>query len=65
MEVGDANRNGQELIRKTEGRSDTHRFAKVWVMRCHACNREYGSNSCDAHIRRCPYHDQGAKSEPF
>jgi hypothetical protein len=60
MEPGDANKNKQELIRKTESPSTTHRFARIWVMKCLKCDKEYGSNSCDAHIRRCPHHDRSA-----
>lgn len=54
MDQGDVNQNGQELVRKTGNKSTTHRFATIWLMRCRTCNHEYGSNSCDAHIRRCP-----------
>ena len=34
--------------------STTHPFATIWVLQCRACGTRYGSNSCDAHIRRCP-----------
>jgi hypothetical protein len=66
MEIGDVNPNRQELIRRTDARSTTHPFATIWVMRCQVCGREYGSNSCDAHIRRCPYCDPSvATGEPI
>lgn len=60
MEEGDVNSNGQELIRKTDAPSTTHPFATMWSMRCQMCGGEYGSNSCDAHIRRCPQCDPNA-----
>jgi hypothetical protein len=66
MKAGEANGNGQELVRKTDAPSTTHRFAKIWVMRCQKCGREYGSNSCDAHIRRCPFcSPSAAQGEPI
>jgi hypothetical protein len=62
---GDVNQNGQKLVRKTDTRSTTHRFARIWVMRCPR-GHEYGSNSCDAHIRRCPSCDtRVAQGEPI
>jgi hypothetical protein len=66
MKVGEANDNRQELVRKTNDPSTTHRFAKIWVMRCGKCGSEYGSNSCDAHIRRCPFcSPSAAQGEPI
>lgn len=65
MEVGNLNCNGQKLIRKTEQKSTTHPSARIWVMFCPVCQKEYGVNSCDAHHRRCPYHDKGANGEPL
>ena len=66
MQVGDVNRNGQVLLRKTSQKSTTHRFATVWVMQCEAKKHEYGSNSCDAHQRLCPSCVPAAKpGEPF
>jgi len=54
MEPGDVNKNGQEFVRRTGKKSTTHDYATIWVMRCPTCRKEYGSNSCDAHNRRCP-----------
>lgn len=54
MKAGETNLNQQELVRKTSDRSTTHPFTRIWVMRCLDCGNEYGSNSCDAHIRKCP-----------
>jgi len=60
MEIGEINRNGQQLMRRTDQRSTTHPFATIWIMLCVQCDVEYGCNSCDAHIRRCPIHEDGA-----
>lgn len=65
MNVGEKNRRGQVLIQKTEMPSTTHDYARIWRMRCSMCGHEYGSNSCDAHIRRCPRCDGGAPGEPL
>ncbi len=67
MRIGDSNSKGQVLIRKTDVKSTTHAFAKVWVMRCGTCGHEYGSNGCDAHIRKCPrcYEGTAAEGEPL
>lgn len=66
MVAGDANQHGQQLIRKTNLRSTSHRFATIWVLQCRACGTRYGSNSCDAHIRRCPNcHPQAKPGEPI
>ena len=51
-EVGDRNKHGQVLIKKT-GQAGNHRFARLWVLRCEY-GHEYGANSCDFHERRCP-----------
>lgn len=65
MEEGDVNPNGQELVRKTDAPSTTHPFATIWGMRCQTCGGQYGSNSCDAHIRRCPHcNPEAAPGEP-
>lgn len=65
MESGTVNRNGQELVEKGTAKSTSHRFATIWRMRCSKCGNEYGSNSCDAHIRRCPRCSDGKPSEPL
>lgn len=59
------NRNDQMVLRKTHIKSSSHPFAKVWEMRCWQCGAVYGSNSCDAHIRRCPECQQGRPGEPL
>jgi predicted Zn-ribbon and HTH transcriptional regulator len=66
MKEGEVNINQQELVRKTEASSTSHPFAKIWVMRCRNCGYEYGSNGCDAHLRRCPHcSSTAAKGEPI
>jgi hypothetical protein len=66
MRIGEANRKHQELVCKTDARSTTHPFARIWVMRCRDCGHKYGCNSCDAHIRRCPYCcPRAARGEPI
>ena len=51
--IGDHNRNGQILKRKTD-HQENHPFATIWELECKHCGREYGANSCDFHERRCP-----------
>jgi hypothetical protein len=53
-QIGDANQHGQVLVEKTEDRSANHRFATVWVLRCPQ-HGIYKANSCDFHIRKCPF----------
>lgn len=66
MEIGQANRNQQVLVRRSSQRSSTHPFAKVWIMRCQGCDQEYGCNSCDAHLRQCPNcSPRAARAEPI
>jgi hypothetical protein len=65
VKVGEANSKGQTLVRMTREKSRTHDFARVWVMRCGKCGSEYGSNSCDAHIRNCPDCSGGRPGEPI
>jgi prepilin-type N-terminal cleavage/methylation domain-containing protein len=66
VKIGDVNNNGQEFVEATPRPSTTHRFAKIWRMKCHTCKLEYGCNSCDAHLRQCPSCHRGAASpEPL
>jgi len=66
MDVGDNNRNGHVLVRKTERKSTTHWNQKIWIMRCGECRQQYGCNGCDAHIRSCPNCDpDAAPGEPL
>lgn len=65
MNIGDFTKNRQELLEKTGRKSTTHRYATIWRVRCEKCDQQYGSNSCDVHIRRCPYCSHGAAGEPL
>ena len=65
MEIGEKNRNGQYLLMKTDKKSTTHPYATIWHMKCTHCGHEYGCNSCDAHIRKCPHCDKSAAGEPI
>lgn len=50
--IGYRNREGQEVVRKTEQTGPDNQ--RVFVMRCGVCGHEYGAYGCDADIRRCP-----------
>ena len=50
--IGYRNRDGQEIVRKTEQAGPDNQ--RVFVMRCGVCGHEYGSYGIDADIRRCP-----------
>jgi hypothetical protein len=65
MDVHEENANRQRLVEKTGKKSTTHRFATIWRMRCGTCGSQYGSNSCDAHVRRCPRCMKGKPGEPL
>ena len=66
MDVCEINGKGQVLVKRTDTKSTTHPYANIWVMRCTKCGNEYGSNSCDAHIRKCPRCDKtAAAAEPI
>ena len=58
--IGYCNREGQEVVRKTERTGPSSQ--RVFVMRCRVCGHEYGSYGCDADIRRCPACQDGAPS---
>jgi hypothetical protein len=53
-QLGDQNKHGQILVQMTGDRSPNHRFATVWILRCPQ-HGTYSANSCDFHIRKCPY----------
>ena len=55
------NENDQRLIFKTNILSPNHPYAKVWVIECGNCHINYLINSCDFHIRNCPYCNPDAK----
>lgn len=59
------NRNNQIFVRNTSKRSTTHPFAVIYEMECGECHTRYGCNSCDRHLRRCPYCQAGRPGEPI
>lgn len=56
--VGDINRNGQEILRLTAERGTDHN-SRVWALKCRQCSNIYGSNSTDAWERKCPKCQKG------
>jgi hypothetical protein len=49
---GYRNAEGQEVVRRTEGRGAGGQ--RIFVLRCGVCGHEYGAYGCDTDIRRCP-----------
>ena len=62
---GFQNVNGQRVIEATGWASESMAGQRIYRMRCVHCGHEYGSNGCDIHLRRCPFHDGGARGEPL
>jgi hypothetical protein len=60
---GEKNLHGQEVVRKTGARSESHPNQRVYHIRCSKCRHEYGANGCDLHLRRCPSCQGGAAGE--
>ena len=54
----------QKVVRNT-GRRGSHPFALVYEMECLECGGVYGANSCDIHLRKCPYCQGGKEGEPL
>lgn len=52
-DVGHENRNEQVVIRQTNLDGNLPE-EKVYVLKCHRCSTEYGTNGCDIYLRRCP-----------
>ena len=59
---GYRNRDGQEVLRKTDRSGPDNQ--RVFVMRCQVCGHEYGAYGCDADIRRCPACQDGPPGIP-
>jgi len=59
-ERGFINRNGQEVIRRTDLMGTDH-GQRVYALRCRSCGQEYGANGSDIHLRKCP-RCQGGRS---
>ena len=60
---GYENSNGQIVVRDTGFASVTFDGQRVYELRCRHCGHRYGSNGCDVHARRCPFHQSGARGE--
>lgn len=60
-DAGTVNPNGQRN-EGVLGVSGNHPNQRAYRMTCTLCQREYASNGCDIHIRRCPGCQQGAAS---
>jgi Zn finger protein HypA/HybF involved in hydrogenase expression len=50
---GSVNRNGQEVLRKTDLPGNDH-MQYIVVLRCQKCGHEYGANTSDCFQRKCP-----------
>lgn len=58
-EIGEKNRNKQELLAKTlHGGTDHNQ--KIWALQCSSCSHVYGANGSDFHERKCPKCQGGA-----
>jgi hypothetical protein len=53
IKPGDVNRNGQEVVRKTDRRGNDH-LQWVYQLACSHCGHNYGANGSDVHERKCP-----------
>jgi len=58
--IGYLNRNGQEVIQRTDLPGNDHN-QNVYVLRCRQCATEYGANGSDIFQRRCPNCGGGSK----
>jgi len=65
MRPGECNKHGQELLEKVDLPSRSHPYARLWRMRCTTCDSVHECNSCDAHLRRCPFCQHGQPPEPL
>jgi hypothetical protein len=61
--IGFRNRDGQEVIRKTE-RDGTAPGQRVFILRCTVCDHEYGADGCDIYDRLCPQCQDGPPGLP-
>jgi hypothetical protein len=51
--IGYRNREGQEVIRKTD-RDGSTPGQRVFILHCTVCDHEYGADGCDIYDRLCP-----------
>ncbi|MDP9193492.1 MAG: hypothetical protein M3P06_17505 [Acidobacteriota bacterium] len=63
-EIGFINRNRQEVVRKTDLPGTDH-GQRIYVLRCGACETEYGTNGSTIYLAKCPSCQQGAAGLPF
>lgn len=56
--IGDLNRNGQQVVKKTSSKGTSGR-AYAWWLRCTHCGCEYLANSTEAFQRKCPQCQKG------
>lgn len=62
--VGFINRNGQEVVRKTDLPGTDH-GQSIYVLRCGACESDYGTNGSTIYLAKCPSCQGGAVGLPF
>jgi hypothetical protein len=62
---GFVNPNRQEVIRDTGAKSAARNAQSVYVLRCNACQQNYGCNGMDIKARRCPACQGGVPGEAF
>lgn len=63
-EIGFVNRNRQHVVRKTDLPGTDH-GQRIYVLRCDACETEYGTNGSTIYLARCPSCQGGAAGLPF
>ena len=61
--IGFRNRDGQEVIRKTE-REGSAPGQRVFILHCTVCEHEYGADGCDIYDRLCPKCQDGPPGLP-
>ena len=61
--IGFRNREGQEVIRKTERDGNTA-GQRVFILHCTVCDHEYGADGCDIYDRLCPKCQDGPPGLP-
>ena len=61
--IGYRNREGQEVIRKTD-RAGSAPAQRVFILHCTVCDHEYGSDGCDIYHRLCPKCQDGPPGLP-
>ena len=61
--IGFVNRNGQELVRRTE-KQGTDYPQYVYVLKCQHCGNEYGATGQGVQGRRCPRCQDGRPGAP-